>query len=342
MSWCSEGGYCACPSSLSPHSSVSGHTQDPQRNPAPLESCRAVSSSHLLPLVPTCSWGKAVAGSRKEDLPSSEGLRWKELWKERTERAGGAQRGEERTEGKGVLIGVLITSSNLYWQTWLYIRMFCRAFTCVRWQIGSHINNLVLVVSEQSISPYMPTLWWMMPSYPPSQILPLVLAFNFQLGALSLDHFQCLEKLSWSFKHKHMSSLPSYSHRSYGFPVQGMFPMLLTLRFTPQLVLVVWHLSKKDRTSKQRCVTCEVCAEPCKPLPDGNGCPERFISKWDRQPNFGSLTCVAIGVELQHWGYLSITPAISDSRKSSSRRVLQLEWVNRWSFVVLICLSIHW
>ena len=52
--------------------------------------------------------GKAAAGSRKADLPSSEGLRWKEWWKGGTEREGGAQRRGERTEDKGVLIGVLI------------------------------------------------------------------------------------------------------------------------------------------------------------------------------------------------------------------------------------------
>lgn len=50
----------------------------------------------------------AAVGSRKVDLPSSEGLRRKELWQVETEREGGAQRGEKRTENKGVLIGVLI------------------------------------------------------------------------------------------------------------------------------------------------------------------------------------------------------------------------------------------
>lgn len=126
-----------------------------------------------------------------------------------------------------------------------------------------------------------------MPSCPPSQILPLMLAFNFWLVALSLEHFQCLEKPSWSFKHKHRSPLLSSSHRSYGFPVQGVFPVLLTLWFTPQLLLVVWHLSKKDHTSKQRCVTGEDCGGPCKPLPDGNGCPEHFISKMRQAAKFG-------------------------------------------------------
>lgn len=202
---------------------------------------------------------------------------------------------------------------------------------------SSNINNLVLVVPEQSTSPYMPALWWLMPSYPPSQILPLMLAFNFRLGALSLGHFPCLEKPSWYFKHKHVFPIPSSSHCSYGFLEQGM-----TSWFTPQLLLVVRHLSKKDRTSKQRCATSEDRAGPCKPLPAGNGYLEHFISKWGRQPNSGSLTCAAIHAELQRWGYLSVTPTINASRKSSSGRALRLEWVKRLSFVVLICFPHHW
>jgi len=52
--------------------------------------------------------GKAAVGSRKADLPSSEGLRWKEQWKEGTEREGEVQRGEERPEDKGVLIVLIL------------------------------------------------------------------------------------------------------------------------------------------------------------------------------------------------------------------------------------------
>lgn len=51
---------------------------------------------------------------------------------------------------------------------------------------------------------------------------------------------------------------------------------------------------------------------------------------------------VAVDAELQHWGYFGIAQTVSDSREPSSRRVLKLEWVNRLSFIFLVCLSTHW
>lgn len=117
--------------------------------------------------------------------------------------------------------------------------------------IGSHISNLVLADAEQSIRISFYAHFAMSDTL--ISFLLLMLASNFQLDALFLDHLQYLEKPSWSSKYKPMS-LPS--HR---FPVQGMFPILLTSWFTPQLLPVIWHLSKNDCTSKQRCVTCEDC-----------------------------------------------------------------------------------
>lgn len=75
-------------------------------------------------------------------------------------------------------------------------------------------------------------------------------------------------------------------------------------------------------------------------MPDRR-CPEHFKSTQGRLLDVGSLTCVAVDAELQHWGYLGITQTVSDNRESSSRRVLQLEWLNRLSFIFLIYLSTH-
>lgn len=67
-----------------------------------------------------------------------------------------------------------------------------------------------------------------------------------------------------------------------------------------------------------------------------------FCTKWGRQPDSDSLTCVATKAGLELRGYLSVMPTLSDSRMSSSRRVLQLKGVSRLSSVDLICLPIHW
>lgn len=80
------------------------------------------------------------------------------------------------------------------------------------------------------------------------------------------------------------------------FPVQDIFPVLLTLYFTPQLQP---HMAfKRYHSSEQRCVTYEDYAEPCKPLPDRRGCPEHFKSARGRLPDVGCCRCRVTALSL--------------------------------------------
>lgn len=156
----------------------------------------------------------------------------------------------------------------------------------------------------------------------------------------------CLHLLAWCpFHRRNFPDLLSTNSNTFiltDFQCKTNIPYFQCSWPHISLLILIWHLFKRYHTSEQRCVTYEDYVEPCKPLLDRRVCPEHWKSTRGMLLDVGSLPCVAVDVELQHWGYLGIARTVSDSREPSSRRVLQLEWVNRLSFIFLVCLSTHW